>query len=77
MRIYPCDDSREWWDWEARYVDECQLDRYEIIWRDHERRRMERDNEACGYVPQTPDSSGAGEIQQGRRDGVEKQRPSD
>lgn len=52
MRVYQCDESREWYDWEARYVDERQLDRYEIIWREQERRRMERDNEACGYVPE-------------------------
>jgi hypothetical protein len=52
VRVYQCDESREWYDWEARYVDERQLDRYEIIWREQERRRMERDNEACGYVPE-------------------------
>jgi hypothetical protein len=41
--------------YQTRQIDD--LDRYEIIWREQERRRVERDNEACGF---TPDRSAAG-----------------
>lgn len=57
-KIYPCDNSREWWDWEAGYSEQEQLDRYEIIWREDAERRMANDNAACGWVPQQNEMEG-------------------
>jgi hypothetical protein len=41
--LHPYEDTRRWHDWAEDY--------YEEMIEDHERRRLEADNERCGYVP--------------------------
>lgn len=59
-KFYPCDESREWYEWEARWWDEQKLIRHgdldEIRNEEYERKRIARENELCGYVPQEDDN---------------------
>jgi hypothetical protein len=58
MRTYPKDDDsaayHRWLDcqWDEAKIRRHQDDIDELRWQEHERRRLESDNAACGYEPE-------------------------